>query len=82
MQFIKCNWESKELIILSPLGSTFPCPNDRQLRQQAAVSFSGMKKNAASFSAFYKDGKCSLLLKVVVGDWKNYFTPLRTEREI
>ena len=43
-------------------------------------SFSGMKKNVANFSAFYKDGEISLLRKGLVGGWKNYFTPELNER--
>ena len=45
-------------------------------------TFSGMKKNAASFSVPLpiKDGESFLLRKGVVGDWKNYFTPELNER--
>jgi len=43
-------------------------------------TFSGMKKNAASYSIPTKDGESSMLRKGVVGDWKNYFTPELNER--
>ena len=43
-------------------------------------TFSGMKKNAASYSIKRKEGESSLLRKGVVGDWKNYFTPELNER--
>ena len=45
-------------------------------------TFSGMKKNAASFSVPLptKDGKSFLLRKGVVGDWKNYVTPELNEK--
>jgi len=43
-------------------------------------TFSGMKKNAASYSIKSHEGETSLLRKGVVGDWKNYFTPELNER--
>ena len=43
-------------------------------------SFSGMKKNASSYSIQTKQYEVSLLRKGVVGDWKNYFTPELNER--
>ena len=43
-------------------------------------TFSGMKKNAASYSIKGHEGETSLLRKGVVGDWKNYFTPELNER--
>ena len=45
-------------------------------------TFSGMKKNEASFSVPLptKDGESLLLRKGVVGDWKNHFTPELNER--
>ena len=43
-------------------------------------TFSGMKKNEASYSLPTKDGESSMLRKGVVGDWKNYFTPELNER--
>ena len=57
-----------------------PLSDDLISRIAEQCTFSGMKKNAASFSTFYKDGKCSLLRKGMVGDWKNYFTPELNER--
>ena len=44
-------------------------------------SFSGMKKNAASYQIKTIElGETSLLRKGVVGDWKNYFTSELNER--
>ena len=57
-----------------------PLPDDLIIRIAEQCTFSGMKKNAASFSIPTKDGETSLLRKGVVGDWKNYFTPELNER--
>ena len=43
-------------------------------------TFSGMKKNAASYVMKNEEGEASHLRKGVVGDWKNYFTPELNER--
>ena len=57
-----------------------PLSDDLISRIAEQCTFSGMKKNAASFATFYKDGKFSLLRKGLIGDWKNYFTPELNER--
>ena len=59
-----------------------PLSDDLISRIAEQCTFSGMKKNAASFSVPLpiKDGKSLLLRKGVVGDWKNYFTPELNER--
>jgi len=58
-----------------------PLSDDLISRIVEQCTFSGMTKNAASFSTFAdKDGESSLLRKGVVGDWKNYFTPELNER--
>ena len=59
-----------------------PLSDDLISRIAEQCTFSGMKKNAASFSVPLptKDGKSFLLRKGVVGDWKNYFTPELNER--
>ena len=58
-----------------------PLSDDLTSRIAEQCTFSGMKKNAASYE-FVKanEGKASLLRKGVVGDWKNYFTPELNER--
>ena len=58
-----------------------PLSDDLTSRIAEQCTFSGMKKNAASYE-FEKanEGKASLLRKGVVGDWKNYFTPELNER--
>ena len=57
-----------------------PLPDDliRSIAEQC--TFSGMKKNAASYAIKGQEGEISLLRKGVVGDWKNYFTPELNER--
>ena len=57
-----------------------PLSDDLIRRIAEQCSFSGMKKNEASFSLPAKDGESSMLRKGVVGDWKNYFTPELNER--
>ena len=59
-----------------------PLSDDLISRIAEQCTFSGMKKNAASFSlpSPTKDGEFLLLRKGVVGDWKNYFTPELNER--
>ena len=57
-----------------------PLSDDLISRIAEQCTFSGMKKNAASYSLPTKDGEASLLRKGVVGDWKNYFTPELNER--
>ena len=57
-----------------------PLSDDLISRIAEQCTFSGMKKNAASFAAPTKDGDSELLRKGVVGDWKNYFTPELNER--
>ena len=57
-----------------------PLSDDLISRIAEQCTFSGMKKNAASFSLKTKDGESSLLRKGVVGDWRNYFTPELNER--
>ena len=57
-----------------------PLSDDLISRIAEQCTFSGMKKNAASFSVPTKDGESSLLRKGMVGDWKNYFTPELNER--
>ena len=58
-----------------------PLSDDLISRIAEQCTFSGMKKNAASFSAPTEDRReASLLRKGVVGDWKNYFTPELNER--
>ena len=59
-----------------------PLSDDLISRIAEQCTFSGMKKNAASFSVPLpiKDGDSLLLRKGVVGDWKNYFTPELNER--
>ena len=56
-----------------------PLSDDLISRIAKQCTFTGMKKNAASFSEG-KDGKTSILRKGVVGDWKNYFTPELDEK--
>ena len=57
-----------------------PLSDDLISRIAEQCTFSGMKKNATSFSTPTKDGESQLLRKGVVGDWKNYFTPELNER--
>jgi len=57
-----------------------PLSDDLISRIAEQCTFSGMKKNTASFSTPTKDGDSQLLRKGVVGDWKNYFTPELNER--
>jgi len=57
-----------------------PLSDDLIRRIAEQCTFSGMKKNAASYSIPTKDGESSMLRKGVVGDWKNYFTPELNER--
>ena len=58
-----------------------PLSDDLISRIAEQCSFSGMKKNAASYQIKTADlGETSLLRKGVVGDWKNYFTPKLNER--
>ena len=57
-----------------------PLSDDLISRIAEQCTFSGMKKNAASYSIPTKDGESSMLRKGVVGDWKNYFTPELNER--
>jgi len=57
-----------------------PLSDDLISRIAEQCTFSGMKKNAASYSMLTKDGESSMLRKGVVGDWKNYFTPELNER--
>ena len=57
-----------------------PLSDDLTSRIAEQCTFSGMKKNKASYSLPAKDGESSLLRKGVVGDWKNYFTPELNER--
>ena len=56
-----------------------PLSEDLISRIAEQCTFSGMKKNDASFTEG-KDGETSILRKGVVGDWKNYFTPELNER--
>ena len=57
-----------------------PLPDDVISRIAEQCTFSGMKKNPASFVVRNPKGETSLLRKGVVGDWKNYFTPELNER--
>ena len=57
-----------------------PLSDDLISRIAEQCTFSGMKKNAASYSIPTKDGESSMLRKGVVGDWKNYFTPELNEK--
>ena len=57
-----------------------PPSDDLISRIAEQCTFSGMKKNEASYTLPAKDGEHSLLRKGVVGDWKNYFTPELNER--
>ena len=57
-----------------------PLSEDLISRIAEQCTFSGMKRNAASFSATSKDGETSILRRGVVGDWKNYFTPELNKR--
>ena len=57
-----------------------PLSDDLISRIAEQCTFSGMKKNAASFSLKTEDGESSFLRKGVVGDWRNYFTPELNER--
>ena len=57
-----------------------PLSDDLISRIAEQCTFSGMKKNAASYSIPTADGETSLLRKGVVGDWKNHFTPELNER--
>ena len=58
-----------------------PLSDDLIRRIAEQCTFSGMKKNAASYQIKRAGvGETSLLRKGVVGDWKNYFTPELNER--
>ena len=58
-----------------------PLSDDLISRIAEQCTFSGMKKNAASYQIKKAgEGEISLLRKGVVGDWKNYFTPEQNER--
>ena len=57
-----------------------PLSDDLISRIAEQCTFSGMKKNEASYSLPTKDGESSMLRKGMVGDWKNYFTPELNER--
>ena len=57
-----------------------PLSDDLISRIAEQFTFSGMKKNAASYELKNKEGETSMLRKGVVGDWKNYFTPELNER--
>ncbi|KAL9974587.1 hypothetical protein ACROYT_G011640 [Oculina patagonica] len=57
-----------------------PVSDDLINRIAEQCSFSGMKRNAASYTTKTEGGEFSLLRKGVVGDWKNYFTPELNER--
>jgi len=58
-----------------------PLSEDLISRIAEQCTFSGMKKNAASFLLKKPGGgETSLLRKGVVGDWKNYFTPELNKR--
>ena len=58
-----------------------PLSDDLSSHIAEQCTFSGMKENAASFSAPTEDRReASLLRKGVVGDWKNYFSPDLNER--
>ena len=57
-----------------------PLSDDLISRIAEQCTFSGMKKNAASYELKNKEGETSMLRKGVVGDWKNYFTPELNER--
>jgi len=59
-----------------------PLSDDLISRIAEQCTFSGMERNAASFSEPLptKHGEISILRKGVVGDWKNYFTPELNER--
>ncbi|KAL9974593.1 hypothetical protein ACROYT_G011646 [Oculina patagonica] len=57
-----------------------PLPDDLISRIAKQCTFSGMKKNAATYAIPTKDGESSMLRKGVVGDWENYFTPELNER--
>ena len=57
-----------------------PLSDDLINRIAEQCSFSGMKKNASSFSMPTKEGEASFLRKGVVGDWRNYFTPELNDR--
>ena len=57
-----------------------PLSDDLISRIAEQCTFSGMKKNAASYEVKNDKGEASLLRKGVVGDWKNYFTPELNER--
>ncbi len=57
-----------------------PLSDDLISRIAEQCTFSGMKKNAASYAIPTPDGETSPLRKGEVGDWKNYFTPELNER--
>ena len=57
-----------------------PLSDDLISRIAEQCTFSGMKKNKASYSLPAKDGEFSLLRKGVVGYWKNLFTSDLNER--
>ena len=57
-----------------------PLSDDLISRIAEQCTFSGMKKNAASYATIHKGVDSSMLRKGMVGDWKNYFTPELNER--
>ena len=58
-----------------------PLSDDLISRIAEQCTFSGMKKNTASYQIKKAgEGEISLLRKGVVGDWKNYFTPELNEK--
>ena len=57
-----------------------PLSDDLISRIAEQCTFSGIKKNEASYSLPTKDGESWMLREGMVGDWKNYFTPELNER--
>jgi len=80
--FLKYEDLQKDLLSQVRMIANFlskPLSDDLISRIAEQCTFSGMKKNVASFSEG-KDGKTQILRKGVVGDWKSYFTPELNER--